>query len=117
MNTESTTEMAAGSVSAQADGYPRPSDSGVPGGAGAALSHKCAVCGHVWESLTAQIAKEVRSAVLANKQGPFCGVCMHLEMAYRYAAFRGRADFQAAYRRAGGGVDFYGTQPRRTSIT
>ena len=29
------------------------------------------------------------TAVKVNKQGPFCGLCMHLEMARRFAEGRG----------------------------
>ncbi len=38
--------------------------------------HKCKTCGHEWYSIT-------------DNQRPFCGLCVHIEMAKRHASLRG----------------------------
>lgn len=55
-------------------------------------THRCATCGHVWECFQTKHRQgkkcPVDTAVGVNKQGPFCGLCLHLEMAQRFAANR-----------------------------
>lgn len=48
------------------------------------MTLKCQTCGHTWE-VVAKDAKDAMTAAKVNGQGPFCGVCLHLEMAYRAA--------------------------------
>ena len=56
-------------------------------------THTCADCGHVWECEDYTLKKchktGVSRAAIVNKQGPFCNLCLHLEMAKRYAEHRG----------------------------
>ena len=51
-------------------------------------THICETCRHEWECLMTSRC-QVLTAVKVNKQGPFCGLCMHLEMARRFAEGRG----------------------------
>jgi hypothetical protein len=39
--------------------------------------------------MTEKDARDVEKAAKTNGDGPFCGLCLHLEMATRYAAARG----------------------------
>ncbi len=55
----------------------------------AAVRHTCCVCGHTWHSATAKDARDVVKAIKANHDGPYCILCLHLEMAARYAEARG----------------------------
>jgi len=52
--------------------------------------HECAECAHVWTCLQG-VKCQVETAAKANKAGPFCQLCRHVEMAYRYAEARGVA--------------------------
>lgn len=58
-----------------------------------ANTHKCETCGHVWQSVDAKTSKKVRTAAQVNSQGPICGLCLHLEMAYRHAEAQGHRSF------------------------
>lgn len=51
--------------------------------------HVCQCCHHHWCSQTAKEARGVRVASKVNGEGPFCSLCLHLEMAARYADARG----------------------------
>ena len=73
-----------------------PALASVSGSAAGPNSHKCTTCGHVWESIDDKTAKDVRKAAQVNGQGPSCGLCMHLEMAYRYAEAQGYRTFTDA---------------------
>jgi hypothetical protein len=66
------------------------------GSAASNLDHTCCVCGHHWKSVDAETAKDVIQAIKANKQGPYCALCLHLEMAERYANLRGYCSLQEA---------------------
>ena len=58
--------------------------------------HKCVNCGYEWESLEDETAAHIRTAVKVNKDGPFCEMCYHLEMAERNAMHRGCASLADA---------------------
>ncbi len=51
--------------------------------------HICATCGHVWTSTNEKDARDVENAAQVNGNGPFCSLCLHIEMANRYAKARG----------------------------
>lgn len=54
------------------------------------IRHKCCVCDHKWENLDPKLdPKKVEIAAKSNGDGPYCGMCLHLEMAERYAIARG----------------------------
>jgi hypothetical protein len=55
----------------------------------------CQTCTHSWEAV-AKDAKDALKAAKINREGPFCGVCLHLEMAYRHAAAQKRPRFTNA---------------------
>lgn len=50
--------------------------------------HTCCACGHQWETLEKKRRRYVINAVRVNKDGPYCDLCHHLEMACRYADAR-----------------------------
>ena len=56
-------------------------------------THTCCRCGHVYDciyyDLPACKRKEVFRAAQVNRDGPYCNMCRHLEMALRFAAHRG----------------------------
>lgn len=68
-----------------------PEPSSAATGSEARVTHTCATCGHKWKSVDATIAGYVILAAKMNGQGPYCAVCQHLEMAYRYAEQRDEA--------------------------
>jgi rubredoxin len=47
----------------------------------------CETCGHTFRQTPGEERKTLQAAK-ANKQGPFCELCRHLEMALRYAQNR-----------------------------
>lgn len=52
--------------------------------------HTCQECGHRWDCLEPRHPRcGIETAARANKTGPFCGLCRHLEMARRFAFLRG----------------------------
>lgn len=55
----------------------------------------CATCGHQWEE-SQKDEKKTRDAAKVNEQGPYCGLCRHLEMAHRYAMAHGYKSFKQA---------------------
>lgn len=55
----------------------------------AAVTHACCVCGWQWHSETKKDAENVIAAAKVNGDGPYCVLCLHLEMAARYATARG----------------------------
>lgn len=55
----------------------------------AAVTHVCCVCGQRWNSPNKRTAIKVETAIKVNKDGPYCILCLHLEMAARYAEARG----------------------------
>jgi hypothetical protein len=55
------------------------------------IEHVCCVCGFHWRSATPKEERHVINAVKVNKDGPYCNMCHHLEMAERYALERGFA--------------------------
>ena len=68
------------------------------GGVAAALDnpttgHVCYVCGSKWTSEDQATARRVELAAKINGTGPYCNLCLHLEMASRYAEARGYSDF------------------------
>lgn len=68
----------------------------------AAVEHVCCVCGHKWHSENAKTARYVVLAIQTNHDGPYCTLCLHLEMAARYAEHRGYngvRDAMTAWRR------------------
>ena len=50
-------------------------------------THTCETCRHEWACL--HVKCQTAHAAKVNKQGPFCGLCLHLEMARRFAEARG----------------------------
>lgn len=58
-----------------------------------AHTHTCATltCGATWtcNGVERGAVCDVIKAAKVNKQGPFCDLCLHVEMAKRYAAVRG----------------------------
>ena len=55
----------------------------------AAVTHACSVCGWKWHSENKKDAVKVETAAKVNGDGPYCVLCLHLEMAARYASARG----------------------------
>jgi len=59
-----------------------------------AHTHTCAnqECGHVWHCDGVGKGKvcQVFTAAKVNKEGPWCALCLHIEMAKRYAEARGK---------------------------
>jgi hypothetical protein len=57
--------------------------------------HVCAACGRSWQCFQKLEARsktcKVDIAAKSNKQGPFCELCIHIEMARRHAQIRGYA--------------------------
>ena len=59
-------------------------------------THKCCKCSHTWECTgvgkqrkrEAKVC-EIDKAVKINKDGPYCEMCQHIEMAARIADVRG----------------------------
>jgi hypothetical protein len=54
-----------------------------------AITHVCCVCRHPWHSPDKITATKVERAVQVNRDGPYCIICLHLEMAARHAEARG----------------------------
>ena len=48
----------------------------------------CQSCGFDWDALDGTHDK-IRQAAKVNSEGPFCDLCRHLEMAERFARYRG----------------------------
>jgi hypothetical protein len=48
--------------------------------------HLCETCGYAWDCDQAKCGVETARRV--NKQGPYCELCRHVEMARRYAGLR-----------------------------
>lgn len=61
--------------------------------------HTCCVCGHRWQSPDETTERHVLQAVQTNKDGPYCGMCHHLEMAERYALLRGFAGIEGGVKK------------------
>ncbi len=61
-----------------------------------AIEHTCCVCGYRFHSETARDARKVLLAVKVNRDGPYCILCLHLEMAARYAEVRGYREIRKA---------------------
>lgn len=61
------------------------------------IPHTCCVCGYVWTSIDLKTENDVIKAVKVNKTGPYCLMCMHLEMAERYAIKRGIGSLVEAF--------------------
>jgi len=59
------------------------------------LSLMCETCGDEWPAISPAHHREVMTAARTNKAGPFCGCCLHLEMARRYAEHKGLTLSQA----------------------
>jgi len=53
------------------------------------IEHVCCVCKYRWKTFDKKEERHVIKAVEVNKDGPYCRLCMHLEMAMRYAETRG----------------------------
>lgn len=53
-------------------------------------THICQTCQHEWDCFEPKPFKKCPTMVAArvNRQGPFCALCLHVEMARRYAANR-----------------------------
>ena len=51
--------------------------------------HTCDCCGHQFRDLNDSRTRKTKQAAKVNKEGPYCELCRHLEMARRYAAHRG----------------------------
>lgn len=63
-------------------------------------THYCCKCGEPWTCGGVGKGKicEVDKAIKANKGGPYCTMCFHLEMACRYAANKGFEIFTSTHR-------------------
>jgi hypothetical protein len=57
-------------------------------------THLCQHCGQGWDcmELESKVKCVVTKAAKVNGEGPWCGLCMHLEMAIRYAGNFGRSE-------------------------
>lgn len=60
------------------------------------VTHGCATCGYSWKSLDSATERHVLTAMKVNKDGPYCMLCSHLEMADRYAFNRGFTSLESA---------------------
>lgn len=60
------------------------------------VTHTCETCGHQWQSMDRKTEREIITAAKSNKAGPYCQLCMYLEMAYRTATMRGFKTIQDA---------------------
>lgn len=48
----------------------------------------CSKCGYAWEP-TDKAGKKIEEAAKSNAGGPYCHLCLYLEMALRHANARG----------------------------
>jgi hypothetical protein len=65
-------------------------------GAHRRIEHVCCICRHRWHSDSAKEARDVVRATKANHDGPYCVLCLHLEMAARYSEARGYSGVREA---------------------
>lgn len=61
--------------------------------------HTCVICRHKWQSLDSKTERHVITAAKVNKDGPYCDMCRHLEMAERYALARGFAAIEGGVKK------------------
>ncbi len=55
--------------------------------------HICETCAHQWDCLQGTKCK-VETAAKVNGAGPFCELCLHLELVKRHASVRGLSPSQ-----------------------
>lgn len=58
------------------------------------ITHVCCVCAWKFHSENRRDALKVIAAAKVNKDGPYCALCLHLEMAARYAFARGHQEIR-----------------------
>lgn len=76
------------------------------------ITHVCCVCGWEFYSETRYDARKVQEAVITNKDGPYCILCLHVEMASRYASARGLTEIALSADRVASKLRAVGNRPK-----
>jgi hypothetical protein len=78
-------------------------------------THNCCRCNHEFQChwKAPKDSCKTAKAVIVNKDGPYCILCLHLEMALRYAQHRNLQEVSRSLRRVQGSLFWGPTSPTR----